>query len=314
MTSTLTEPGRLVCAALGTSAVLLVTDRTRLAMAAEQLHAELAEIDLACSRFREDSEISALHRSRGAQCTVSPVLADALDAALRAAELTDGLVDPTVGASVRGLGYDRDFDEVLARPAGLSVDQPRPAPGWWRVGWDSAARQVVVPAGIVLDLGATAKALAADRAARRAASAAGCGVLVSLGGDIATEGEPPEGGWLVAIADDHRAAMGEPAQTVALSTGALATSSTEVRSWWRGGTRRHHIVDPRTGLNPAPVWRTVTVAADCCLDANVASTAAIVLGAEAPGWLTTHRLPARLVTPEGAVERTEGWPVEGRRA
>jgi thiamine biosynthesis lipoprotein len=314
VTGTLAEPGRLVHTALGTSALLLVTDPARLAVAAEQLRAELAEIDLACSRFRQDSEISALHRRAGRRCEVGPVLADALDAALRAAELTDGLVDPTVGASVRDLGYDRDFDEVRARAPGGPVNRPRPAPGWWRVSWDPVARQVVVPAGIVLDLGATAKALAADRAARRAASAAGCGVLVSLGGDVASEGGAPPGGWLVAIADDHRTAIGDPAQTVALSTGALATSSITVRSWWRGGARRHHIVDPRTGRNPAPVWRTVTVAADCCLDANVASTAAVVLGAEAPAWLTAHRLPARLVTPEGAVVRTGGWPEQGGRA
>ena len=74
-----------------------------------------------------------------------------------------------------------------------------------------------------------------------------------------------------------------------------------MRSWVRDGRTVHHIVDPRTGDIPEPVWRTVTVAAATCLDANVASTAAVVLGRDAPAWLAKQHLPARLVAVDGAV-------------
>jgi thiamine biosynthesis lipoprotein len=302
---------RLDLTALGTSALLLVTDPAGMAAASGVLRTELAEIDRACSRFRPDSEISQLHRCLGRTVSVSPVLAEALDVALRAAKLTNGLVDPTVGHAVRALGYDRDFAQVreLARHAAADdAPPPTPAPGWWRLHWDRRQRTVLLPRGVALDLGATAKALAADRAATRAARAAGCGVLVSLGGDISVAGKPPNGGWRVAVADDHRRAMGHPDQIVTLTSGGLATSSTVARSWLLGGRPRHHIVDPRTGDNPLPVWRTVTVAAGSCVDANVASTAAIVLGTAAPNWLSELRLPARLVAPDGQIVHTAAWP------
>jgi thiamine biosynthesis lipoprotein len=303
----LLEPARLELAALGTSVLLLVTEPAGLDAAAEQLRVELAGIDQACSRFLADSEISVLHRAAGSSVRVGPRLAEALDTAFRAAELTDGLVDPTVGHAVRELGYDRDFAE-LGGADHQDEPAPRPAPGWWRVHWDPTRGEVLLPRGIALDLGATAKALAADRAAARASAASGCGVLVSLGGDIAMVGEPPEGGWLVAIGDDHRTAGARPAQIVALGGGAIATSSTAIRGWLRGGTRRHHIVDPRTGTNPDFVWRTATVAAASCVDANTASTAAIVLGTDAPDWLAERGLPARLVAPDDRVVCTPGWP------
>jgi thiamine biosynthesis lipoprotein len=317
-----TLPGRLELPALGTSALLLVTEPARLERAAAVLRAELAEIDRVCSRFRADSEISELHRAAGRPVRVSPLLAEALEAALRAAELTGGLVDPTVGAAVAALGYDRDFAQIQAanqrasriprqQTGGRSVHRTpaHPAPGWWRLRWDPEHRELLLPRGIALDLGATAKALAADRAALRAADAAGCGVLVGLGGDLRVAGDAPVGGWRVAIADDHRVAMDSPAQTVAVTGGGVATSSIAARTWLQSGQRRHHIVDPRTGDNPAPVWRTVSVAAGSCVDANTASTAAIVLGHIAPDWLARRGLPARLVNPSGQVAHTAGWPM-----
>jgi thiamine biosynthesis lipoprotein len=311
----LTLPGRLELAALGTSALLLVADPGRLDRAAAVLRSELADIDLACSRFRPDSEITKLHRSAGRPVTVGPLLAEAIDAALRAAELTGGLVDPTVGAAVRALGYDRDFAQVRAMEArrgtgsGSPEEPARPAPGWWRLHWDRTSREVLLPRGVTLDLGATAKALAADRAAQRAAEATGCGVLVGLGGDLGLAGTAPDGGWRVAVADDHRDALESPAQTISVASGGLATSSTVARAWRHGGRRRHHIVDPRTGENPVPLWRTVSVAAGSCVDANTASTAAIVLGRAATDWLVQRGMPARLVTEDGQVVHTAGWPL-----
>jgi FAD:protein FMN transferase len=71
----------------------------------------------------------------------------------------------------------------------------------------------------------------------------------------------------------------------------------------------HHIVDPRTGMPTSGPWRTVTVAAASCAEANAAATAAIVAGADAPAWLGDHALPARLIGHDGQIIRTGGWPV-----
>jgi thiamine biosynthesis lipoprotein len=302
-------PGRLRFPALGTTAVLLTADPDGLAPAGRAVRRVLSAIDRTCSRFRADSEISRLHARAGRSTTVSPLLAEALDVAMRAAKLTDGLVDPTVGAAVRALGYDRDFARIKdgdPRPPGRAVA----APGWWRLRREPGSRRFILPRGIVLDLGATAKALAADLAAASAADAAGCGVVVNLGGDLAAAGHAPTGGWRIAIGDDHVTAERDPAAVVAIASGGLATSSTTRRRWRRGDRIVHHLVDPRTGDAVVPVWRTASVVAASCVDANTAATAAIVLGAAAPGWLTERAMPARLVAVDGPLVTVAGWPEE----
>lgn len=305
MSTAVLPADRVEFAVWGTTALLVVDDPTALEPAQSILRAELGAVDAACSRFRSDSEISMLHTHAGTAWCVGPLLGEAITVALRAAELTGGLIDPTVGAAVCALGYDRDFAEV---PGGSSDPTTRPAPGWWRVTWDPQRSQVLLPRGILLDLGATAKALAADRAAAQIAGALGCGVLVSLGGDIAVAGPPPPGGWRIAVAEDHTQAQECPQQIVTISAGGLATSSTTRRRWRRGGRWLHHIVDPRTGDIPDSPWRTVSVAAGSCVDANTASTAAVIHGRDATGWLQARKLPARLVDQQGRVVLVAGWP------
>lgn len=295
--------------ALGTTAVLVVTDPAGLRAAEDVLRHELAAIDAACSRFRPDSEVSRLHEQAGAAVIVSPLLAEAISVALRAAALTDGLVDPTVGQAVCDLGYDRDFAAV-AQDHPEPTGPARPAPGWWRVTWEPERRAVLLPRGVTLDLGATAKALVVDRIAERAAAVAGCGVLVSVGGDVRAVGPPRAGGWRLRVGDDHERAMTDPDLTVTITGGGLATSSTSRRRWRRAGRPVHHIVDPHTGDVPDSRWRTVTVAAASCVDANIASTASVVMGERAPGWLAARGLPSRLVTDDGQVTITAGWPAE----
>ncbi|MCI3278164.1 FAD:protein FMN transferase [Streptomyces cylindrosporus] len=310
---TATPPAEVRFPALGTTAVLLVTEPAALPAAETVLRAELAAVDAACSRFRPDSELTRVNLSAGTPVMVGMRFAEALQAALRAAELTDGAVDPTVGRAVIALGYDRTFACVRpedARPLPVF----RPAPGWQRIDWDPRTATLCLPPDTSLDLGATAKALAADRAARRAAAMAGCGVLVGLGGDLAVAGPAPDGGWRIALADDHArpAPHGGPAVTV--TSGALATSGIRVRTWRRAGRTVHHIVDPATGEPAAPVWRTVTVAAGTCVDANTASTAAVVRGHAAVDWLRGTGLPARMVALDGRVVRLGGWPSEATPA
>lgn len=296
--------------ALGTTVVLLLAAGTGLdlARAERMLRADLAELDRVCSRFRADSEIRGLEARAGTVVVVSPLLAAVLDAALRGAVLSEGLVDPTVGAAVRASGYDRDFAAVP--PEGPPLRVGCPAPGWWRIGWDAARHEVLLPRGVQLDVGASAKAWAADRAAARIAVAAGVGVLVSLGGDIAVCGEAPVGGWRIEVGDDHRRADPDGGVVVTITAGGLATSGTVRRRWRRGERTVHHIMDPRTGEPATGGWRTISVAAGSCLDANIASTAAVVLGAAAPRWLGERGLPARLVDDRGRVHTVGGWPAQ----
>jgi thiamine biosynthesis lipoprotein len=305
-----TEPGSASWRALGTLVRLVVTDRHRLPEAQQMLRADLDAVDLACSRFRADSELSALASASadGRPHQVSPLLAEAIAVALRAARLTDGDVDPTVGAAMSAVGYDRDFEQIPSNGPSVTVAT---VPGWRRVRLDG--RTLTMPLGTRLDLGATAKAWAADRSAARIATKLGCGVLVSLGGDVAVAGPAPDGGWRIRVQDvtgDPDDPPAGPYALVAIRDGGLATSSTMARRWRRGGDLLHHILDPRTGLPAAPVWRTVSVAAGCCADANAASTAAVIRGRAAPGWLARLGLPARLVDAAGAVLTVAGWPDE----
>ena len=294
--------------ALGTSMRVVVTLPERLDEAKAAADEVVAAIDLAASRFRDDSELSRLNAAPGREIKVSPLLAKAIAVALRGAELTSGAVDPTVGSAIRLAGYDADFAALPADGEPLRLIAER-VPGWRVIRFSSTARTVVVPRGVEIDLGATAKALASDLAAAAASQAIGsAGVLVSLGGDIAVSGEPPAGGWSIQTSEDSAAAIQQGEEVVSISSGGLATSSTTVRRWSRGGVELHHIIDPATGLPAETPWRTASVAAGSCVDANIASTAALVMGAGAARWLEAHRLPARLVDVNGAVSRLVGWP------
>jgi thiamine biosynthesis lipoprotein len=294
--------------ALGTLVQLVVTEPGSLPGARRLLDDDLAAVDAACSRFRADSELRSLAAGRN---TISPLLAEAVAVALRAARLTGGDVDPTVGAAMSAAGYDRDFQQIEPNgpPLRLTVRQ---VPGWREVRLDG--RFLTLPEGVQLDLGATAKAWAADRSAARIATRTGCGVLVSLGGDIATAGPAPDGtpdtpgAWEVAI-QDRPGDADATATSVTLPAGsALATSSTNSRTWQAASGTLHHILDPRS-LRPAvPVWRYVSVAARRCVDANTASTAALVRGHAAAAWPSEVGLAARLVAADGQVVRVGGWP------
>ncbi|HEX6355858.1 FAD:protein FMN transferase [Actinophytocola sp.] len=284
-----------------TSASVVVTEPDLLAPARELVEAELAAVEVACSRFRRDSELARAERL-GRPVTVSPLLAELVGAALASAEISDGDVDPTLGADLARLGYDRDIAEI--EPDGPPVPVPiRRAVSWRDV--SLAGRTLTVPPGVRLDLGATAKALTADRCARLVTERLGTGVLVELGGDIATAGDGPAGGWTIHVQDRPI----DPPVTVRVTAGtAIATSSTVSRTWHRGGRLLHHVLDPRTGMPSSRVWRSVTVAADRCVIANTHSTAALVRGTQAMTVLGRSGVAARLVDNHGNVHEVGGWP------
>jgi thiamine biosynthesis lipoprotein len=297
--------------ALGTSILLRTTSRDGLGAARAAVASELYYVDQACSRFREDSELSRLNARAGRRVRVGPLLLEAMEVALRAAELTDGDVDPTVGRALELAGYDRDWsllDAPVGQPEHHAAVVARVRAGWRTIELDRVGSSVLFPAGIRLDLGASAKAWAADRAAAAAARAGVCGALVGIGGDFATSGTAPPGGWRIHVTDDHRSDPSAPGQTVSIRSGGLATSSTAVRRWSHDGKTMHHIIDPATQAPVRETWRTVSVAAASCIDANIATTAALVRADAAPAWLAGLSLPARLVDLEGRVRVVGEWP------
>ena len=302
--------------ALGTTVVLRLTDSSGATRARELAEHELDAIDLACSRFRPDSELSRVNAGAGRNIEVSLLLIEALQVALRAAEHTDGDVDPTLGRVLVLAGYDRDWKLIAKAKVTEQREPAPPAPrviahtlhGWHTIELDPERRLMRVPPGIALDLGATAKAWIADRIAEKIHAELECGVLVNLGGDIATAGQPPAGGWRIHVTDDHRSGPDAPGQTVSICSGGLATSSVTTRRWSRNGVEMHHIIDPATSAPARGPWRTASVAAGNCTDANIAATAALIRGEEAVDWLASMNLPARLVTHDGAVYEIAGWP------
>lgn len=291
--------------AWGLTASVVVDDPTALDAAERTVRKLLDSVDRACSRFRDDSELSLLRGRLSHGVQVSPLLATLVASAIQAAELSGGDVDPTLGNELHALGYDHDFAAMATTgTSGLAVRMlRRPEPGWTRV--SLRHRLLTVPDDLTIDLGASAKAVTADLAVQRIATGLGCAALVCLGGDIATAGEPRNSPWRVLVQDTP----GDPAQQVRLGGGwAIATSSTQKRRWVVDGRSVHHILDPRSGVPAQAVWRTTTVVARSCLQANAMSTAAVVRGRQAIGWLAGQGAPARLVDEHGRIFTTNGWP------
>jgi thiamine biosynthesis lipoprotein len=292
--------------ALGTTATLIVTAPALVDEAERILRAEVEAVDRACSRFRPDSELAFLHANAGRTVGVSSLLFEALDVAYSVAERTHGAVDPTVGRAIEALGYDRDFEEIQPRP--LRLAELDPVPGFGHLHLDPTRKTARVPEGVRLDLGSSAKAFLADRAAAHVAEELGSGALVSIGGDIAVAGEPPPDGWAIGIAVDSAAGADNVDQVVAIKKGGLASSSTEVRTWQMGQAQVHHIVDPATGYSSSPYWRLVSAAGESCVDANALSTAAVVWGDQALERLRPYGQAVRLLRQDGQIFYLGGWP------
>lgn len=294
------------------STYVFLQTETRIEAAEAITRARLDLVDRAVSRFRDDSELTALNANPGSWVPASPVLIGALEVAIMAAAATDGLVDPCLGRALVELGYDRDIG-ILRRDGARHTPRPVGArrDAWREIEVDRSGR-VRIPRDVTIDLGATAKAWAADLIAEEIAEDLGTAVILSIGGDVRTAGPPAC--WPVAVAESPDGVDRPEATLVELSGGGLATSSTTARRWQAGGVAMHHLLDPRTGAPVTGPWRTVTATGPTCTAANVATTAALVLQADAEGWLAERGVDARLVDTEGRVSVTGRWPVETERA
>lgn len=292
--------------AIGTTATVVVQEQSIADCAEEILRTEIDAIDRACSRFRPDSELEYLHANSGQSLRVSSLLFESLEVAYAVAEQTQGAVDPTVGNAMARLGYDRDFDQLEPLPSPPVVFGP--VAGFRHLELNRRSRTVRIPRGVRLDLGASAKALVADRSADHIADKTRAGVLVSIGGDVAASGPAPAKGWPIGIAQSSSTPLDDVDEVVAIRGGGLASSSTGVRTWMAGTNRIHHIVDPSSGNCATPYWTLVSATGSTCVDANALSTAALVWGSHALDLLPTFGRAVRLVRHDGMVVTVGPWP------
>jgi thiamine biosynthesis lipoprotein len=285
--------------AMGTDVVVLLPAVR--AGDADRVRALFARWESALSRLLPASELSRLNRDGGGPA--GPITLGAVTAALAAAEATGGLYDPCLGRQIAHAGYDRPFAEMPAEIEGVP-GAPVPGGAWRQVAVDAAAGTVRLPHGVHLDLGGIAKGMAVDAAAAALRATGVIAGLVSAGGDLVAWGAAPgDPHWLVAL-DAPRAVPPVP-----LRAGAMATSGVGRRHWTRAGTAMHHTLDPRTGMPAATDLWSVSVVARDCRRAEVAATAALVLGAAAGrDWLAARGLDALLIPNAGAPLRVGAWP------
>ena len=238
------------------------------------------------SRFRADSEISRLNARAGVPTGLSADSYLLVDRAVTGWRWTSGLYDPTVLKAVEAAGYDRSFDQI-------PTDAPRraavSAPGCADIVLDPQLRTVTLPRGAGFDPGGVGKGLAADLVVAAVRDAGAAGACVSIGGDGRVGGEPPAGGWRVAIGSPY--AEDAFVAVLTLTDHGIATSSRMMRRWTAGGTAHHHLLDPRTGEPVDNGLDTVTVVDREAWLAEVLAKAVFVAG-PAAGAATLARSDA----------------------
>jgi thiamine biosynthesis lipoprotein len=239
---------------------------------AADVHDLFDRLERRFSRFRADSELSAVNRRAGRWTAVSETFAELLGIALDGARRSGGLFDPTVLPALLAAGYDRDFRDLPADGDGPPVTRRGP-PGRWP---DVLVRdgRVFVPDGVALDFGGIAKGWAADLASELTRELPWA--VVDAGGDLRITGRPPDGGLEVVVDDPE--VLGAGLLLLRLDGGALATSSVTLRSWSRGGERAHHIIDPRTGIPARSTVLQATAWAPDCVEAEIRAKWALLAG------------------------------------
>jgi len=251
--------------AMGTDVELLLDvppeGRCEDAFAAAQ--EEFARLEAILSRFRPESELSALNRA--GRLHAGPDLLRVTELALEARERTGGRFDPTVHEALVAAGYDRTFEEVGAGGTVVAAHRAARCLGAVAV---APTGEIVLGPGVKLDFGGIGKGYAVDRACELLAPLGPC--LASAGGDLAVRG----GSWPVGV----ETALGT--LTLELTRGAIATSGSDRRRWRTIEGEAHHIIDPRTGSPAATDLLRVTVVGRTAVDAEVLATSLFLAGAE----------------------------------
>lgn len=222
-----------------------------------QARARLAELEQRWSRFLPDSDVTRLNTTRGLPVFVHGDTRRLVRHAIEAWKRTGGACDASVLDAVVASGYDRSFEALGAT---VGRDAAVVVPGCDGIVVDDELGSVTLPSGTGFDPGAIGKGLAADLVVEELLAAGADGAFVSIGGDLRMGGRPAKGdGWLVDVVDHERSAT--VVARLALSGGAVATSTTQRRRWSVEGEPRHHVIDPATGTCADTGLRTATVVA-----------------------------------------------------
>lgn len=293
---------------MGTTAHVIVTNGAP--GLADRAVARLEELEARWSRFLPDSEISRLNEMPGVPVLVSPETYQLVERALEGWRLTAGRFDPTLLRELRAAGYDRSFELIAAGDAPnehmvAAMAAPSRAAD---MKLDPSVGTVLLPPGAELDPGGIGKGLAADLVVALVLAGGAHGALVSVGGDLRVEGASPEGeGWIVAIADPMHGDRN--IGTVALDAGAVASTWRTKRTWTAAdGTRRHHLIDPATGLPAASGLAGVTVVTGQGWHAEVLAKAAFLAGPDdGAALLAANNAAGLLITHDGSIREAGAW-------
>ncbi|MFO1329705.1 MAG: FAD:protein FMN transferase [Rubrivivax sp.] len=261
--------------------------------AAQRVQDEVSRLERRYSRYREDSDLSALNRvaAAGGSTTVDDETAALLDYAHTCHGQSGGLFDISSGLLRRAWRFGSG-----RLPDAAEVQALLPFVGWHQVRWQRP-RLSFGRAGMELDLGGIVKEYAADRAAALLAADGIAHGLVNLGGDLRVVGPQPDGSpWRVGVRDPHDAQA--LLVTLALAQGALASSGDYERCIVVDGVRHGHILDPRSGW-PVQGLAAVSVAAPLAVVAGSACTIAMLMGRDGIDWLGGTALPHLWVDAQG---------------
>lgn len=294
---------------MGTDAHIVVVDGTPGAIDAAR--ARLDELEARWSRFRPDSELSRVNDRSGSPVAVSAVTFDLLERARLWWYRTHGAFDPTILPALERAGYDRSFERIEPTDGNGGSPAGEPAPGCAHIALDPVVRAVTVPAGVRVDLGGIAKGYAADLIIEELLRSGAAGACVNLGGDLRVGGRAPAGAtaWVVAL-DTPPGLEPDPTGSpmLALADGAIATTSRALRTWRRGTSVEHHVIDPRTSRPARTPWISATVVAGRAVVAEPLAKAALLATtpAAASTLLAEHGATGVLVDGDGALHPLVG--------
>ncbi len=245
------------------------------ARALEEVERLFQTVEETLSRFRPGSELSRLNFCGGQPFQASPLLFEVVSQSLEAARLSEGIFDPSVLPALIAAGYDRSFEKLENQPPATLSTSEAVHPDWRKIELRPDTREIVLPPGVQLDLGGIGKGWTVDRACSYLTSFPG--FAVDAGGDIRVKGLQADGSpWTVGVENPFE---NERDLTILeLREGAVCTSSTGRRSWTRGGQRRHHLIDPRTGAPAESGIASVTILGESAVKAEVAAKVVLILG------------------------------------
>lgn len=274
--------------------------------ALDAVEALFLHYDRTLTRFSSESELAALNRSAGAPFQASPLLFEAVAAALSAAEASNGIFDPTVLDALVAAGYDKTFGIVALIEPRSPPGPASPLDGAFReIRLDPATRTITLPQGLHLDLGGIGKGMAVDAAAALLQPFGS--FYVDAGGDLRTSGQAEDGPWRVGVQNPFD--PGRDLRVIEVGSVGIATSSSVRRRWRRGGVERHHLIDPRTGTSADSDLAAVTVVAEQATTADVLAKVALILGRErGRACVESHGAACLLVCADGRIDVSEAFP------